>query len=214
VDALGLVGTCAPRSCILQYLREHDRGEEYTMSRGHVGTNEPSGDGAQVGRRRCKDPSGVGVAQCEAGGWSGARRWCMGEWGVRRKRVEMPRASAGAAQAGSRADCTTECGRTEGVPVVGCVGAQWGMTQRQAGWSAGASGANVPCPSATPVRVRQWRRALRSAAMASRSRDEIRERRESACAWVKKRWRCRAGEGCTTAQRPSSCAGSSSPSPP
>ncbi|KAJ7700996.1 hypothetical protein B0H14DRAFT_3650636, partial [Mycena olivaceomarginata] len=113
--------------------RVHDRGEEYTMSRGHLGTNELSGDGARVGRWRCMDPSRVGVAQCKAGGWGGAQRWCMGQWGVRRNRVEMPQASAGAAQAGSRADCTMECDRTEGVPAVGCVGAQWGMTQRQAG---------------------------------------------------------------------------------
>ncbi|KAJ7846489.1 hypothetical protein B0H14DRAFT_2584128 [Mycena olivaceomarginata] len=85
-----------------------------------------------------------------------------------------------------------ECSRTEGVPVVGCLGAQWGMTQRQVGWSVGGSGVNVPCPSATPVQAQQWRCALRSAAMASRSRDEICERgervhvqRRRKCWWVR-----------------------------
>jgi hypothetical protein len=90
---------------------------------------------------------GVGCEEEEEGGDAAGQRWGSAS------RV--------------RADCTTECGRTEGVPAVRCVGAQWGMTQRQVGWGAGGSGVTVPCPSATPVHARQWCHALRSAAMAS-----------------------------------------------
>lgn len=50
------------------------------MARGHAGTNKPGGDGARAGRRRCMGPSGVGVAQCEAGGWCGRGG---GAWGSR-----------------------------------------------------------------------------------------------------------------------------------
>jgi hypothetical protein len=101
---------------------------------------------------------GVGCEEEEEGGEAAGQRW--------------------GSTSGVRADCTTECGRTEGVPAVRCVGAQWGMTQRPSGVGCGGIGGECAMPLGNTSARAAVVPCTAQRGNGERGRDEIHERGE------------------------------------